>query len=208
MTVGLVAAPLEIGYATRMAQSLSTAESKRLLVHSLWLVAGAIAIHELEEWNIASWTARNFTNHTGVSDQAIWVGLVCITAAFTAWIYAATRLEHPIAIAAVALPAVALVAAGNAVQHVSWAFLFSAYNPGVVSAVLLVLPASCYAIWRMIALSRFFLVPIAGCAALWIAASVQIVEAGHEMQPFQLIVQRFCIALATALGLQGVNSAF
>jgi hypothetical protein len=179
--------------------------TKQLLVRSLWLVAAAVAVHELEEWNIASWTARNFTNHTGVSDPAIWVGLVVITGTFTAWIYAATRLENPVAIAAVALPAVALVAAGNAVQHVTWAFLFSGYNPGVVSAVLLVLPASCYAMWRMVALSRFFLVPIAGCAALWIAASVQIVAAGHTMQPFQLVVQRLCIALATALGLPGAS---
>ena len=92
-----------------MTQNGTASESKARLVRSLWLVAGAVAVHELEEWNIASWTARNFTNHTGISDHAIWIGLVFITAVFITWIYVATRLENPLAISVVALPAVALV---------------------------------------------------------------------------------------------------
>src|SRR5262245_61382348 len=86
------------------------------LVHSLWLVATAMALHELEEWNIATWTARNFTNHTGISNQAIWIGLVMITFIFVGWIAAATRLKNPISIGLAAFPAVGLVAFGNAVQ--------------------------------------------------------------------------------------------
>ena len=165
-----------------------------------------MAIHELEEWNIADWGARNFTNHTGISDYAIWVGLVLITTVFVSWIYGATRLRSPLAISLAAFPAVALIAVGNAVQHVTWTFLFSEYAPGVVSAVVLVVPASFLAMWRMLQVRLLLLLLIGACAALWIAASVQIVEAGRVMQPFQVVLQRFFISLATALGLPGVSA--
>ena len=190
-----------------MEQVASPDRSRLLLVRSLWLVAGAMAVHELEEWNIARWSARNFTNHLGISDYAIWVGLAFITIVFVSWIFAATRLQNPLAISFVALPAVALVAVGNSVQHVTWTFLFSEYAPGVVSAVLLVVPASVHAMWRMLQVRRLLLLPFGACAVLWVAASVQISQAGRVMQPFQVVLQRFCISLATALGLPGVNDA-
>ena len=175
--------------------------SRFLLVRSLWLLAGAIAVHEAEEWNVADWTARNFTNHTGVTNEAMWPGLIVITALFAAWIFLATRLVSPSAISLIALPAVAVVAVGNAVQHITWLFLFSEYDPGVVSAVLLVIPASFYVIWCMIRVRRVLLLPLAACAVLWAAAAYQIVAAGRVMQPFQLIVQHLCISFAKVIGL-------
>jgi hypothetical protein len=187
-----------------MHHSASQDRSRFLLVRSLWLVAAAMVVHELEEWNIAAWGARNFTNHTGISNYAIWIGLFIISAVLVIWIYCATRFESPLAISLIALPAVALVAAGNAFQHVTWTILFSEYAPGVVSAVVLVLPASVLSMWRMFQVSRMLLVPIGACAALWIAASVQIIEAGNVMQPFQVVLQRFFISLTSALGLPGV----
>jgi len=177
------------------------------LVRSLWLVAGAITVHELEEWNVAAWSARNFTNHTGVSAEAMWVGLVVITCLFVGWIAAAARLRNPIAIGLVALPAVGLVALGNAIQHVAWTLLFGEYAPGVASAVLLVVPTSCLALWRTLSLSRLFALPILICAALWVGAATQIVHAGRVLQPFQVLLQRLCITLATALGLPGTTGA-
>jgi hypothetical protein len=165
-----------------------------------------MAVHELEEWNISDWGARNFTNHTGISDQAIWIGLVFVTVTFAAWIYCATRLQSPTAISLVALPAVALVAIGNAAQHVTWTLLFSEYAPGVISAVVLVVPASILAMWRMLQVRRLLLLPIGACAMLWITASVQIIEAERVLQPFQMALQRFFIAFATMLGLPGVNA--
>jgi hypothetical protein len=178
-----------------------------LLVRSLWLVAGAMAAHELEEWNIARWSARNFTNHTGITDQAIWVGLVVVTTIFVTWIHRATRMASPTAISLVALPAFALVAVGNAVQHVTWTVLFSEYAPGVVSSVLLVVPTSILAMGRMVKAGRLFLLPIGACAVLWATASVQIIQAGRLMQPFQVVLQRFFIAFANALGLPGSTGA-
>jgi hypothetical protein len=166
-----------------------------------------MAVHEFEEWNIARWSARNFTNHTGISDPAIWLGLVLVTTVFVSWIYCATRFRSPTAISVVALPAVALVAVGDAIQHVTWTLLFSEYAPGVVSAVLFVIPASIIAMGRTIQVRRLFAVPIGACAVLWATASVQIIQAGRSMQPFQIVLQRFCIALANALGLPGATGS-
>jgi hypothetical protein len=177
------------------------------LIHALWLVSGAVAFHELEEWNVAAWSARNFTNHTEVSNEAMWIGLVMITVIFVGWIAAATRLQNPITIGLLALPAVGLVALGNAVQHVTWTFLFAEYSPGVASAVLLVVPASCFALWRILSLHRLFAIPVLLCAGLWVAAAVQIVQAGRVLQPFQVILQQLCISMATALGLPGTMGA-
>lgn len=52
-----------------MGKVASLDRSRLRLVRSLWLVAGAMSVHELEEWNIARWSARNFTNPTGISDS-------------------------------------------------------------------------------------------------------------------------------------------
>ena len=188
-----------------MEQPASPGEVRADLVRALWLVAGAMAIHELEEWNIAEWGARNFSNHTGISDQAIWVGLLFITVVFVGWIFLATRLHNPLAISLVALPPVGLVAIGNSMQHITWTFLFGEYAPGVVSALFLVLPTSILAIWRMLQVHRLLSLPLGFCAGLWVAGVVRTIEAGHEMQAFQVVLHRFCISLAEALGLPGVG---
>ena len=166
-----------------------------------------MTVHELEEWNIASWSARNFENHTGISEEAIWLGIAFMAVVFVSWIFLATRLRSPLAISIAALPAVALVAVGNSVQHITWTLLFGEYAPGVASAVLLVLPASCLAMWKMIQQSRLLAIPMLACAALWVAASVRIIDAGHVLQPFQLVLHRFCMSMATALALPGVAGA-
>lgn len=176
---------------------------REALARSLWLVAAALGVHELEEWNIASWSARNFTNHTGISDQAIWIGLVVVTLVFAGWILVATRLRSPLAMSLVALPAVALVATGNSVQHVTWTLYFGEYAPGVVSACLLVVPAAVVAMRRMVDVHRLLIFPLAGCAVLWVVAALQVVQTGRELEPFQLALHRFFIGLAIALGLPG-----
>lgn len=176
------------------------------LVRSLWWVAGAMALHELEEWNIDEWFERNFTNDTGMADEAVWLGLVIIILLITGWIALATRFRSAAVVAIVALPPVGLVAMGNAFQHLTWTLLFSDYAPGVVTAVLFVMPTSAIALWRMFRVSRAFAVPIAACAALWGVAAVQVVQGGRELQPFQQVLQASFTSLAGALGLIGPGS--
>ena len=187
---------------------MSEAGSNRdAIAKSLWLVAAAMAVHELEEWNIASWFERNFSNHAGISDHAVWLGLVFITALFAGWIFLATRASSSTLMALIALPAVALVAVGNAAQHITWTIVFHEYAPGVVSATLLVIPAAGFALWQMVRHKMTLILPVVGCAALWIVASYQVVASGHELEPFQLALQRFFMALAESLGLPGNSAA-
>jgi len=185
----------------------SNAAQRAALASSLWFVAVAMALHELEEWNIGSWFARNFSNHTGISNAAIWIGLVVVTLVFTGWIFVATRMRSPLAMALLAMPAVALVAVGNAVQHITWTLEFAEYAPGVASACLLVIPAAFVAMRRMVAVNRLLLLPLGGCAVLWVVASLQVLEVGRELEPFQLVLQRFFIGIAMALGLPGYANA-
>ncbi len=175
------------------------------LVRSLWLVAAAMTAHELEEWNIAPWFSRNVANHTSISDEAIWFGLAFVIVVFNAWIFLATRLRSSLAVSVAALLPVVLVAVGNSVQHITWTLLFGEYAPGVASAVILVLPASCLVMRNMIRQSRLLAIPIVACAALWITASVRVIEAGRVLEPFQLTMQHFFISMATALGLPGTT---
>ena len=186
-----------------MSSEPSREAERSALVRSLWWVAAAMTVHEAEEWNIAEWQQRNFVDHTGIPNEAIWLGLVVITALYLLWILLATRLRSPIAIAAVALPAVALVAVGNSVQHITWTFLFAEYAPGVLTAALLVIPTSVVAMWRMVEVDRRFAIPLLACAALWVAASAQIVSAGRMLQPFQHQLQAVVMSLYTALGSPG-----
>ena len=135
------------------------------LVRSLWVVAAAMTVHELEEWNLAPWFSRNFANHTSISDEAIWFGLAFVIVVFNSWIFLATRLRSSVSISVAALVPVVLVAVGNSVQHITWTLIFGEYAPGVASAVFLVLPASCLVMRNMIRQSRLFAIPIVACAA-------------------------------------------
>jgi hypothetical protein len=175
------------------------------LVRSLWVVAAAMTVHELEEWNLAPWFSRNFANHTSISDEAIWFGLAFVIVVFNSWIFLATRLRSSVSISVAALVPVVLVAVGNSVQHITWTLIFGEYAPGVASAVFLVLPASCLVMRNMIRQSRLFAIPIVACAALWITASVRVIEAGRVLEPFQLEMQHFFISMAMALGLPGTT---
>jgi len=171
------------------------------LRRSLWWVALAMSIHELEEWKIGSWFERNFDNYTPLPDAAIWIGLGVITTLFVGWIYIATRFQNPVVISALALPLVGVVAVGNAVQHITWTVLFASYAPGVYASALLVLPTSALALWRMIQADRRFAIPVAACGLLWVGASLQVIGAGRTLQPFQLQLQAAFRSLAQSLGL-------
>ncbi|NRA75466.1 MAG: HXXEE domain-containing protein [Planctomycetes bacterium] len=187
---------------------VSEANRRRdLIAKSLWLVAAAMAVHELEEWNIATWFQRNFSNHTGISDYAVWLGILFITTLFTAWIFLATRAGSPTVMALIALPAVALVAVGNSVQHITWTVIFREYAPGVASSIILVIPAASLAMWRMVQVKTVLLVPLVGCAVLWVVASCRVIASGPELEPFQLVLQDFFMALAESLGLPGRSAA-
>jgi len=110
----------------------------------LWLFVFAFIVHELEEWNITDFEHRSFVGapSTATTKNArIWIAFICTVGLI--WCAAATLPGNPTVAAFVFLPAVAL-AAGNALQHIFWSLYFRQYAPGVITAVLLLIPLGGY----------------------------------------------------------------
>jgi hypothetical protein len=106
----------------------------------VWLFFIAFVIHEAEEWNITDFELRNFVGVPATvtrKNARMWIGIICGVG--LVWCAAATWRGNPTLAAYVFLPAVAL-ALGNALQHVFWTFYFRQYAPGVISAVVLLIP--------------------------------------------------------------------
>ncbi|MBN1305577.1 MAG: HXXEE domain-containing protein [Anaerolineales bacterium] len=116
----------------------------------LWLFILSFIIHELEEWNIADFEHRNFINMPAASNTRNARGwIIFISLAAILWAAAGTLPGTPAAAAWVFLPAV-ILACGNALQHVYWSVYFRQYAPGLVTAVLLLLPLGSLLVWRYV----------------------------------------------------------
>lgn len=162
-------------------ESVLTSLTRLDFVVVLWLFLGAFILHELEEWNITEFERRNFVGVPATAtarNARMWIGFICVVG--LVWCAAATLPGDPAIAACVFLPAVAL-ALGNAFQHVFWTFYFRQYSPGLISAVLLLIPLGGYTIvtavqaayaplWYAVALAALIVVPLA-----------QAVRAGNEM---------------------------
>ena len=160
-----------------------------------------MGVHEAEEWSIGPWFERNFTNNTGISDEAIWFGLVLMTVTIAVWIFIATRFRNPKLVAVVALPIVAFVALGNALQHIVWTVLFSEYAPGSISSVVLVVPAVALVIYRMHACANWLSVVSALAATVSVYGAWQTFESGNLLLPEQLLLHNWIIDLTARIGM-------
>ncbi len=170
------------------------------LRRSIWLAAVALAIHEIEEWNIAPWFSEHFHNAPGIQRSEVWVGLGLVSVVALLWAWAATRARSDVLCAAAALPLVIGVGAGNALQHLTWLFLFGAYAPGVVTASVLVLPAALLFAIRIPRTPAL----LAACATLFaivLFGSVATYRAGPRLQTHEVAFQQQIILLARSLGL-------
>ena len=110
----------------------------------IWLFPISLFIHEMEEWNIIKWYDKHFVempkNKSNISTRffLIFISVVCFV--WTA-LAVATQLEHVAAL--IMLPFIAIVVQ-NTIQHIYGSGLFKSVCPGLVSAVLLLLPVSVY----------------------------------------------------------------
>ena len=172
------------------------------LRRALWIFAVAFVAHEMEEWNIASWSERNFENFTGVSNEGMWAGLVLITSLGVTAIVLATRLKSARAMGWVILPFILIVVA-NVLQHLLWTFLFAEYAPGVVSATLFMAPATGLLIWRLVEANAVPTLGIASVLALDLYIAIVTWRAGNVLLPPNVALQNGFERLARALGLVG-----
>jgi hypothetical protein len=147
----------------------------------VWLFLIAFVIHEAEEWNITDFELRNFVGVPATvtkKNARTWIGIICVVG--LVWCAAATWPGNPRLAAYVFLPAVAL-ALGNALQHVFWTLYFRQYAPGVISAMVLLVPLGGYLVVR--AVQQGYAPPgyAAVLVVLMLFPLVQTVRAGHEM---------------------------
>lgn len=106
----------------------------------IWLLPAALALHELEEWDIAAWEHAQFLNPSDASSTAVRLTLMLVVAAGVAgtavwWRFATDRVA---AIALLLLFGFAM--GGNAIMHVYWQLAWEGYAPGSVTSAFVVLP--------------------------------------------------------------------
>jgi hypothetical protein len=166
----------------KMNTILTALESLNFLT-ALWLFLIAFVLHELEEWHITEFERRNFVElpptATGRSAR-MWIAFICTVG--LVWCAAATLPGIPAIAAWVFLPAIAVMLQ-NALQHVFWSVYFKQYAPGVITAVVLLIPIGGYvAAWAL----RQGYVPVwyaVALAGLVVGGLVHTVRAGNRMSP-------------------------
>jgi hypothetical protein len=152
-------------------------------LNTLWLFLLAFVLHELEEWHITEFERRNFVEvpptATGRSAR-MWIGFICTVGLI--WCAAATLPGIPSVAAWVFLPAIALTLL-NALQHAYWSLYFKQYAPGVITAMVLLMPIGGYvAAWAL----RQEYAPLwyaAALAGLIVGGVIHTVRAGNKMTP-------------------------
>ena len=112
---------------------------------AIWIAPLVWTLHEAEEWNITDWGRRHFADPGYFSeiDQPIaWVGLGLVALAGVLWTCLTAWPKNPKFAAFVTLPFFVFFTFGNALQHIYYALFFRGYDPGLVTATLLVGPVA------------------------------------------------------------------
>ena len=110
----------------------------------VWILPGIWTLHEAEEWNILAWYQRFWVNIPEMTEVTIWTWLGFISLCGFFWTLIATLPAKPRFSAFFVLPFFTFFAFTNALQHIWFLIYFKAYNPGLVSAVFLVIPFMLY----------------------------------------------------------------
>jgi hypothetical protein len=112
----------------------------------VWLLPAALALHELEEWNILGWYNAHWVNVDPITmtSTSVHVWLVFASVAAFVGTFAVTATGNfPLLLRLQLLPAFVIVF-GHAFAHLYWTWRFSAYAPGVVTSVILIIPVTLY----------------------------------------------------------------
>lgn len=162
---------------------------------ALWLFPIAVAVHEIEEWNIVRWYEQNFIDLPRLTDKGARAWIVFSSIVGFLWTGIAILSTNPTVAAFVLLLAFALMLQ-NALQHIYYLFYFRRYAPGIVTSVLLLIPIISYLVAKA---TQQGYVPIwytILLVVLLIPNLVQTVKAGNTMLPSLRAVHKFGAALA------------
>jgi hypothetical protein len=149
----------------------------------IWILPIAWALHEIEEWNIISWYQRHFVNPPEITPLSLFTLLAFSTLMGFVWTFIASRFRNPKVTAWLLLLFFILAAFMNAIQHISWTVMFSAYSPGVLSSVLLIIPSVIYVTWRLLRerlLRKWHIIVL---YLLTVPRIIETVKYGNEVMP-------------------------
>ena len=162
---------------------------------AIWLLPVAVALHEAEEWNILGWYQRNFVNLPPKTNASVRTFLVFLALFGFLWTALAALTNNP-TIAAFMILSFAAGSFLNALQHLFYTLYFRQYAPGVVTAVVLLLPFIGYLTTRAIEES---LVPVAYVEVLiilTILGLIQTIKAGNTFTLSFKAISQFGMALS------------
>jgi len=148
---------------------------------AIWFFLVAVAIHELEEWNIAAFERKHFTGLPSVhSDRSARGVIAFVIGLGLALCVIATVPGDPAIAAWIMIPGIAFMLM-NSFQHLVWAILMRAYPPGLATTICLVLPIGC---WLMVWAISALLVPL-WYVVIWTCVAgfgvAHTIKAGKEM---------------------------
>jgi len=143
-----------------------------LFCRLVWLLPAAFALHEIEEWNILTWYRQHYGDLPETTDRTVRMGLFAYVSIGLLWTVVALRVRSRREAAFALLP-LSLFLLTNAFQHVYWAAHLAAYDPGLVTAVTLLVPVTGVLIWSAL---RQRLVPTWYVAALVLINVPTVVE--------------------------------
>jgi hypothetical protein len=153
----------------------------------VWLAPAALAIHEVEEWNIGSWFKQHFVDpgyFSLMTRESLWLGLVLTVVVGVVWTALACLPRNQKLVAYLSLPFVMNVGAFPGVaQHVFFLLSFDAYAPGVITALAVQLPVTVFLAAKAM---RDRLVPwwyLALCVGIGLPPFLSIIRSGNHMAP-------------------------
>jgi len=161
--------------------NIVTALEQISFLSMLWIFYFVFVLHELEEWNIDRFEHQHFEGLSpAATDRSarMWIGFVVLVGLI--WCAAATLPGNPTIAAWIFLPAIAILLM-NAFQHLFWSYYFRGYAPGVITAVLMLIPFGCYLVARAVAQGYVPTWYAAVWAAFVVIGFAQTVRAGDKM---------------------------
>jgi hypothetical protein len=152
----------------------------------IWLLPCGWLLHEAEEWNILAWYQRYWVDVPQMEPGVVRVGLGLVGLVGLVWTFIGTLAGSPKFAAFFVLPFFTILAFGNAVQHIYFVYKFQAYAPGVVTAVILVIPSVLFLTYLAV---RQELVSWWYAAAIYLPAIPAVVTAVQAGNKFPSVIR-------------------
>jgi hypothetical protein len=124
--------------------------NRRSFKKVIWILPICWAFHEAEEWNLIPWYQKHFVNPPEMTALSVLTLLSCSALFGFVWASIASLFRNSKVMAGILLLLFIPMVFMNAIQHLLWVVMFSAYSPGMLSSFFLVIPSVIYITWRVL----------------------------------------------------------